>query len=267
MILTIDIGGTNTRVAISEDKKNILKKVSFETAKNFHDEISLIKKHTDELLAGNSIISAVAGVPGVVDVSGTIVSSPNLTQWQGQNISQALSTTLGIKTTIINDAELATLGEAVFGAGKNYNVVAYVTVSTGIGGGRVINKKFDIAFSGFEPGRQIMDYKTGQTLQDLVSGAGVKNETGKVPREIVDEAFWKNKADILAEGMWNTIVHWSPEILILGGPMILRKPGIKLADVIAKIKSIDAGTVPVPEIVLSTLGDDVGLYGGLAVSV
>lgn len=62
---------------------------------------------------------------------------------------------------LANDADLVGLGEAVYGAGKGYKVVAYFTVSTGVGGARIVNKRIDKGVFSFEPGWQ---YVYGQGL-------------------------------------------------------------------------------------------------------
>ena len=58
---------------------------------------------------------------------------------------------------LANDSDLDGLGEATVGAGKGFNIVAYITVSTGIGGVRIVGGKIDVSTYGFEPGHQIID--------------------------------------------------------------------------------------------------------------
>lgn len=166
---------------------------------------------------------------------------------------------------IENDTALAGLGEATAGAGQGVGVLAYLTISTGVGGVRLTNGQIDRYAVGFEPGHQIIDYhEPNKHLEDYVSGAGVKAKTGRDPRTITEPAFWEEIARLTAVGIYNTIVHWSPEMVILGGAMILGQPGIDLAVVEAELKKILTIFSEPPALKKAALADFGGLYGALA---
>lgn len=264
MVILIDIGGTNTRVACSKDMKTILRKISFLTCEDFSLEIAEIKNHIGKIADGVLPERIIVAIPGPITKEGRIFSSVNLKKWEGINIKEAFLKTIAVPTSIANDAELGALGEAVSGAGKDHEVAAFLTVSTGIGGARIISKAFDVTSDAFEPGKQIIDHLEGKNLEQLASGSAVRSERNVPPREITDKAYWKNKAKILAVGVWNCIVLWSPEIFILGGPMVLRKPGIAIEEVRAELNNINNGRIVLPPIVLSALADEAGLYGAMA---
>ena len=163
-----------------------------------------------------------------------------------------------------NDAALAGLGEAVFGAGKGKKIVAYLTISTGVGGCRIVDGKIDENSQGFEPGHQIIfSDKNIITLENLVSGTAIEKKYGKKPYEIFDVKIWNNVANNLAYGLHNVAVLWSPDIIILGGSM-MKKIGIPVERVkfhLSKILNI----FPKPPLIKkSKLGDLAGLYGALA---
>ncbi len=263
MIIAIDIGGTNTRIALIGDDRKIVQKISFPTKSDIEEEAATIAQRLAKI-PHKEVTRAVAGVPGVVSEEGVVISSPNLVTWEQYNIKHILSEKLDLEVLIVNDAELAAIGEAAYGAGKDYHVVAFLTISTGIGGARIVGKSFDTGLSVFEPGRQIIDIKKQLSLQDIASGAAVRRETGKAPREVTNKLFWKRKAEALAVGVWNSIVHWSPQIIVFGGPMILRKPGIDIDEVEEILREISNDTLPLPTLALSALGDDAALYGALA---
>ncbi len=113
----------------------------------------------------------------------------------------------------------------------------------------------------FEPGHQIID--SGKTLQDLISGRAVENQTGCPPREITDAEFWNKLAYWLALGLNNTIVHWSPQVVVLGGSMF-RDPGIKISDVDRHLKTVLRIFNTPPPLKKATLDDFGGLYGAMA---
>ena len=129
---------------------------------------------------------------------------------------------------IENDASMAGVGEAQFGAGRGFEIVAYITVSTGVGGAKIVNGKIDEHAVGFEPGKQIMDVNSGKTLEDMISGKALQEKFGKHPKEIKDQGVWDNHAWLLAIGLNNIIMEWSPNCVVLGGSMITGDPCIPL---------------------------------------
>ena len=172
-----------------------------------------------------------------------------------------------------NDAAMAGVGEAVFGAGKGLEIVAYHTVSTGVGGVKVENGEIDMASVGFEPGHQILDIDRtvlGEdiepTLENLVSGTAVGNRFGVKAYEIPQsDMVWDELAEYLAQGLRNTILYWSPDAIVLGGAMIVGDPAISV-DTIRKY-TVEAihDIEPAPLIAEAKLGDEAGLYGAMAI--
>ncbi len=78
--------------------------------------------------------------PGPIDAAkGVITEAPNLPGWRDVPVCQYLADRLGVPTILENDATAAAYGEFVYGAGRGYRHIVYITVSTGIGGGLVLN--------------------------------------------------------------------------------------------------------------------------------
>ncbi len=269
-----DIGGTKTRVAISNDLKTIEKEETFKTPVAFTDGIKKIID-TTTLLVGKEKVGGIAGgVRGLLaeDKSG-IENDSVLSKWAGKSIVGALEKHFGVPVFLENDAAIAGLGEAVYGAGKGLEIVAYHTVSTGVGGAKIENGQIDLASAGFEPGKQILDIDRtilGEditpTLENLVSGSAVEQRFGVKPYEIPQsDVLWNELAEYLAQGLRNTILYWSPDAIVLGGSMIIGDPKIEV-DVIRKytVEALD-NFVVAPLIVTAKLGDAAGLYGGMAV--
>ena len=119
-----------------------------------------------------------------------------------------------------NDAALAALGEANPGAGSGGKIVAYYTVSTGIGGARVIDGRIDKRTVGFEPGKQIINNGNLQSVEQFVSGHNIEERYGTKPTGIVNTPLWKKAAEDLAIAAFNSVTHWSPDIFVFGGPLI-----------------------------------------------
>jgi predicted NBD/HSP70 family sugar kinase len=202
-----------------------------------------------------------------------LLISPHLPGWNGKGVKLAIASALSCEVYLENDAAVVGLGEAVYGAGKGADIVAYITISTGVGGARIIKGQIDASAMGFEPGHQIIDADgtlwqhavcgKGSDFEDAVSGTAISTRYGKKPFEITDEKFWDDMARVVAFGLNNTIVHWSPDVVILGGSM-MKKIGIPIERVREHLKGI-LHIFPVhPRIEHATLGDIGGLYGALA---
>lgn len=145
-VVAVDLGGTKIYTALVDLKGNIIKEkiVSTEANKGDIAIVSNIKKTIDYVLEDidREKIGAIGiGSPGPLDVKrGLIVAPPNL-PFNNYNIVEELTTTYNLPTFLDNDANAATLAEYMFGVGKGTENMVYITVSTGIGGGAILNGK------------------------------------------------------------------------------------------------------------------------------
>ena len=267
-----DIGGTKTRVAVSEDLQTFGQVEKFSTPNDFEEGIELIAQKA-KALATNPIRGVCGGIRGPLDDDKNgIVYDSVLTAWVDKPLVPTLEKKLNARVTLENDAALAGLGEAHFGAGKGFDIVAYHTVSTGVGGVKIEYGKIDDYRMGFEPGREVLDIDhtilgegVEPTLENLVSGTAVEERMGVKPYEIPqDDAIWDQLALYLAHGLRNTILYWSPDVLVLGGSMIVGDPRILLDDVIRHTNAVLGDTIECPLILDAKLGDQGGLYGAMA---
>ncbi len=270
--VVFDIGGTKTRIATSTDLKTFSEVKSYKTPVTFNAGMKLFVETVNSM---TSDVTAIAGgIRGRLaeDKSG-IENDGILTKWAGESVVGYLQNEFGdIPVFLENDTAIAGVGEATFGAGAGLEIVAYHTVSTGVGGAKIENGEIDHADVGFEPGHQILDIDRtimGEditpTLENMVSGTAVKNRMGVEPYEIPQsDVLWDDLAGYLAQGLRNTILYWSPDAIVLGGSMIIGDPAIKI-DTIRKAtaEALD-GFEATPLIVQAKLGDEAGLWGGLA---
>ena len=272
--VSFDIGGTKTRVGFSKDLKTLDHFDSFKTPNNFKEGIQkmtdLIKENVDGEVTGIA-----GGIRGPLNEDKTGIQNDSvITDWINQSVVGALKKNFPkAKVFLENDSAVAGLGEAVYGAGKELDIVAYHTVSTGVGGVKIESGEIDVASVGFEPGHQILDIdrtvlgdEIVPTLENLVSGTALAERFGMPAYDIPqDDVVWDELAEYLAQGLRNTIMYWSPEVIVLGGSMIVGDPAI-MVDTIRKytVESLD-GFVESPLIVKASLGDEAGLYGGLAI--
>jgi len=275
--LLFDIGGTNSRVALSRDHETLTDTATFKTPKGFEMGMKALLAEAAALGAPKDEILLIAGgVRGLIseDRSG-IANDGILSEWAGKSIAKAFKKD-GYDSPFIleNDTAVAGLGEAVYGAGKNLSIVAYHTISTGVGGVKIEEGRLDMASIGFEPGHQVLDIDrtilgedVSPTLENLVSGTGLAARMGTSPKEIPQEdVIWHDLAGYLAQGLRNTILYWSPDVIVLGGSMILGNPRIEIVDIRKQTVEALGGFVESPLITTAALGDSAGLWGALVLA-
>jgi len=162
------------------------------------------------------------------------------------------------------------LGEATFGAGKGKGIVVYMTISTGIGGARIVDNNLDENAMGFEPGHQIINFQSKfhlkygapGDLESYASGSALQKRYKKMPSKITDKKIWKQVHQYLAYGLHNAIVFWSPDIIVLGGGL-MNHTAIKISELQKNIKKTLKIFPKTPLIKKATLKDVGGLYGAL----
>lgn len=269
-----DIGGTKTRVAVSSDLETLDKHESFKTPSTHTEGVQKLLE-TAQKLTGKKPVTAIAGgIRGPLNESKTGIENDNiLTKWVGKSVVEEIKKRYDVPVFLENDAALAGVGEAVYGAGKGADIIAYHTISTGVGGAKIEHGDIDEATIGFEPGHQIIDVdrtvlgeEIQPTLENVVSGTAVKQRFGVEPYEIPQsDVLWDELAEYLAQGLCNTIMYWSPEIIVLGGSMIIGDPRIELEPIRKYTVEALNDFEPSPLITLAALGDEAGLYGAMGI--
>lgn len=262
MYLLIDIGGTKTRLAISPDGQSLGEVEIIPTDPDFSKHLAGITK-TAQAFTSSPTQAAVCGLPGVLDqAKSVLVRTPHLPHWEKQPIQQQLSKIFNCPVFLANDADLAGLGEAAVGAGQSFAIVAYLTISTGVGGSRIVNQKIDDAAQGFEPGHQIIKVEEGKklSLEDCVSGSGLQYRYGLPGEQITDPAVWHKVTEQLAIGLHNVTVLWSPHCIILGGAVMQSIDLAQLKEQLAKTLTIFPA---LPDIKLAAFKEASALHGAL----
>lgn len=145
-VLGIDLGGTQIRAAVLRGA-HMLARAAMLTGENPTPErvlpriFATVQQALDEAGATLSEISGVGvAMPGPLDYrTGMVYEPPNLSAWQGTPLRALLQEHYHKPIFVENDANAAALGEHLFGAGQGYRNMVYLTVSTGIGGGVIID--------------------------------------------------------------------------------------------------------------------------------
>ncbi|MFC0272319.1 ROK family protein [Metabacillus herbersteinensis] len=246
----IDLGGTNLRVGVIAKNGEILEQYSrpTEAEKGPEFAINTMTELIDKLRANHEVSAIGIGSPGPLNpLTGMIIEPPNLPGFLNVPIKSIVEEKTGLTVTLENDANAAALAEAKIGAGKNAASVFYITLSTGIGGGLVINGNL---FSGAqgncgEIGNMIIDPSGHESpglnkgaLEALASGTAIGRmgfeqlgittgaqgvfqlaESGHTQAQnIIDKAL-----TYLAMGIANIVHTLNPEVIILGGGMMKSK--------------------------------------------
>lgn len=245
----IEIGGTKLQLVTGTADGKILTKHRFQIdkeqgAKGIRDIIEeTVKQNYRAKIAAVGI-----GFGGPVNwQTGMIATSFHIEGWSDFNFADWLEPIVEAPVFVENDANVAALGEAVCGAGKNYSLVLYVTIGSGIGGGMVIK---DEIYHGAIPGEVEIGHlrmnREGDTFQSLCSGWAIDERIRKLnarkpsgvlaqltgDRRSGEAAFIKmaiEKNDVLATQLFEEVIDdlafglshaihlFHPEILILGG--------------------------------------------------
>ncbi len=148
-IIAVDIGGTHIRVAAYEP--NSTKPLSHKRTKTLASQPGVFDRlvHAVEGVWQKNIAAIGIASPGPLDPhTGTILSTPNITEWQNFPLAPKLSDHFGVPVHLDNDANMAGLAEWQFGAGKGHHDLVYLTISTGIGGGVITNNQLLQGFRG-----------------------------------------------------------------------------------------------------------------------
>lgn len=190
MFLGIEIGGTKLQLGLGAGDGHIVKlwRGTVEPAQGGEGIRQQILAAFPELLATAGVskydlkgIGVGFGGPTDDDTQ-TVITSHQIVGWDGFPLADWLTDVLELPTVICNDADVAGLAEALFGAGKGLSPIFYITVGTGIGGGLIINGEIyrGVGRGAAEIGhvRPVHPAKTprsGDVLEHLASGTGIEN--------------------------------------------------------------------------------------------
>jgi glucokinase len=147
LLLGIDIGGTKLALALGTAEGEVLHRFRrpIEASGNPERDVARIAEDARRLLAEAEVpreqVEAIGiSAPGPVDVrSGELVEPPNLPGWERVPLVAWIEAALGGPVAIENDANAAALGEWRFGAGRGLRDLVYLTMSTGVGGGLILD--------------------------------------------------------------------------------------------------------------------------------
>jgi glucokinase len=240
MIIGIDLGGTKIAGVLTTRTGKVMMDVQVptEAAKGQTQVINNIIKAIRMLIQSQKVKTRCIGIgaPGpIIYEKGIVIEPPNLPGWKKVNLKKILEKEFKLPVSVDNDANCAALAEAVFGAGKTNRNFIYMTVSTGVGGGIIIDRKLYRGMVGAagEFGHMIIDPHgplcgcgNHGCLEALASGSALKKKMGmdgisvelaarqgdKKAKQAIEET-----AHYLAIGIANLVNIFNPELVIIGG--------------------------------------------------
>jgi glucokinase len=311
--VAIDLGGTQVRVALSDAELNLT---------------GIVKEPADHRNGPQGIVDQVAGMlesaleetgtrrgalqrgvvasPGPLDTTtGIVHGAPNMPGWEGEvPLRQIVEDTIGLPVQPVNDANVAAVGEYRRGAGRGSETMVYLTVSTGIGGGVIVDGRLMEGVRGMagEIGHMTIDMhgpvcNCGNVgcLERLASGTNIARQfrdalaagetsavtswlDGRAPTA-ADVSRGAREGDALAIRIWDesmqalgfgvvSVIHlFNPDIVVLGGGVT--NAGDQVFDPVRQVVRTHA--MPLPgqgvEIVRAQLRDNAGLYGAASLAV
>ncbi|MEQ8717208.1 MAG: ROK family protein [Acidimicrobiales bacterium] len=286
-VVAVDLGGTNMRCAIVDADGDLHARIQRPTP---HDEpctvalVDLVGRVRDSVDDPPGII--VMGVPGRVDYeTRSLVSGPNLPAgWVDELAAAPLADQLGAEVHLANDADLAAVGEVAFGAAQGHRNVAYVTISTGVGGGVVLDGKLARSrWSLAEVGHTVVSLERWRagldpTVEGIGAGpaialaaaeAGLPGDAKRISEMVragdpAATAVWDDALRASGAGIVNVVHLFGPDVVVVGGgvglndDIVLDRLG-RILDEIGPAEII--GRVA---LVRAALGDDAALSGGAA---
>lgn len=285
-IVGIDIGGTNIRTALLDEERNIIDKykIANEVSKGPKYNLDKIINYINTNWKDKDIRGIGVGSPGPLNIkTGTILKAPNLQGWENFNVKGYIEEKTSLKAEVNNDANVAGLAEAIIGSAKGAESVFFITVSTGVGGALIINNK--IVNGANSAAAELCNLIINEDkyshaglvqggLEGQCSGPNIARKASEILGRKIDtpevfelynngdeqmKALVNELCDNLSKGIINIMAVVDPEVIVLGGSVILYNTSlIKIIKTKVEEKSLNGIIV---DIRVAEIGDDAGLKG------
>ena len=143
MYISIDVGGTNIRIALVDlsGKESIVRLESHRVPQDYSTGIEELSGHIAALSEGQDIQGIGACFPGIIDENDMVTTANNLPDWAMKPIKETLQERFNVPVKLVHDVQGAAIGEALFGAAIGRDRFVYFIWGTGLGAGDI--KKID----------------------------------------------------------------------------------------------------------------------------
>ena len=305
----IDVGGTFVKAGIVDENGNIVAdgKIASECDKGGNklaeNAATLVMRLLEKSgISKDQIVGAGMGFPGFIDSKNGIVVYSNNVRLSDFPVVEIMQAKLGLKVKVANDANVAALGEKMFGAGKEYNDMVMITLGTGVGAGIIIDGKLfeGNRSAGAEIGHMLLVHGGEQCtcgrkgcFEAYSSATALIRDTRRAMQNHKDSLMWEigsidtvtgktpfdyakkdkyaaevvnNYIEMLGSALTDIANIFRPEAIIIGGGVCAQGDNL-IVPLKQKIQSelfgADFGS---PEVVLriAELGNKAGLLGAAA---
>lgn len=237
-VISLDIGGTNTRCALVDDKFNILKsKINPTVVGNVDLFLESVAKVIEETIIDfKDVVAISCGVPGRVRFDGYIYALPNI-HISSIPLASYLHKKFKLPVFVKNDAELAALAEANIGKYKKAKSLYFITISTGVGGaltigGQLVNSSYEVGHTMTKYHNEIHEFEhmaSGTGLRKLCDMNGLNISSSKEFFELVKNkhplalSIYRDWIRLMSEFIEMNQHNFSPELFVLTGGVMKSK--------------------------------------------
>jgi len=216
MIVAVDTGGTKTLVTSFDRSGKPGESFRFPTPAMPDEYVATLTELLHDRYANKKVQAVVVGTPGVIRNNIVSWGGGNLA-WENLDIASAVSHALDCPVWVENDANLAGLAETR-ALKKIPQTSLYITISTGIGSGIILNGTIDEPLGDSEVGHMHLEYDGRlQEWEKFASGKAIKSIYGSYASDIHDLKVWKQIAQRISRGLLVIIPTLRPDVVIIGG--------------------------------------------------
>lgn len=236
-VLAVDIGGTKLAAAVVDRAGMLTRRVSTPTLTSTsagtdgEELFAALAALVDDVraTAGGDIVGCGVGCGGPMSPGGVLVSPLNIAQWRSFPLRERLAAHLGLPTFIDNDAKALTLGEGWIGAARGERNYLGMVVSTGVGGGIVVDGRMlegastnagHIGHVIVEPGGRQCGCGARGCLEAEVSGSAIRAITGK-PAADASAAVRERTGTLVGRAVGSVVSLLDLRLVVIAGSVAL----------------------------------------------
>lgn len=300
-VIGVDLGATQLRAVLADRSGQIhatvrmLTEASQGPAAVIERIVACIAQAGAALPVGAQLCGVGVGSPGPLDPeAGVVLAAPNMPGWDCVPLRAILAKRTGLTVELGNDANAAALGEWLFGGGVGRRHMVYLTISTGIGSGVIVDGRLLLGRQGAggEAGHMIIDVAGCKSWEELASGTGLAAAAAAAmtatPQTLLHdlatpqtvtaahvaqaanrgdalaETLMQREAELLGIGFANILHLFSPEIILVGGSVVTANPSLLAGARQVVQQRVIADVYRSVPIEVAALGEQVGLLGAAA---
>jgi glucokinase len=278
VVIGLDIGGTKIMVAAANREGNILRRTRMGTSISLEEDLKNINTMIAEVTGADRITGMGAAIGGPLDWERGIVSPLHQPAWRDIPLKAIMEAKWGCPFRVDVDTNVAAIGEYRWG-GVSGSRFLYLTLSTGMGGGFLVDGQIYRGLNGAHPevGHQSIHFRSSKPdavqcecgapdcLEALVSGNGIRRIYGR-PAEALSLEEWEEVAYNLGQGLRNMAAFYAPDVIRVGGGVAVGG-GESFITAARKVMQEHLKLVPAPQVDLSQLGYDTALRGAVAMAL